>query len=293
MFYSFVMENIEICKFLIQKGLIKDSMACNYCLELMDMKESNDNPETYNWRCMNTLCIHYQTTKSIRLGSFFQSFQAPIMEVYNTISLYCTLPRQIDVVKQSKMSKSFIKNLRKKIILKMCEYFEQHPIRLGGPGVVVQVDETKINFNAKSHRGLGPSTPCWAFCIVDTSHSPAKGYIELIERRNAESLLPIISKVVRPGSIIHSDEWRAYNQIEKTGIYEHMKVVHKYNFVDPDTGTHTQHVESFNNKIKYKIKMAKGVPKDFRPKFITEFLFFDTFKECVFEKFLDIIKVIN
>ena len=42
----------------------------------------------------------------------------------------------------------------------------------------MQVDETKINFNAKAHRGLGPSTACWAICIAHTVHSPVKEYVE-------------------------------------------------------------------------------------------------------------------
>jgi len=71
--------------------------------------------------------------------------------------------------------------LRRLIIGKIFDHFNKVPIRLGGPGVIVQVDETKINFNAKAHRGLGPSTACWALCIVDTTHSPVKGYVELVE----------------------------------------------------------------------------------------------------------------
>jgi len=280
----------DLLKLLFDKGLLKDIMACNYCSEDMEIRESNDNPEKYHWRCFSTTCVHYQCTKSIRLGSFFENFQAPIIEILQSIYYYSTLPRQCDVVRLSKKSRSFIQNLRNKIITLFSKYFEKNPIRLGGPGVVVQVDETKLNFNVKSHRGIAPSTPCWAVCIVDVSHFPAKGYIELVDRRNAETLIPIIARVTRPGSIIQTDEWRAYNEISKAGCYEHKKVVHKYNFVDPGTGVHTQHVESYNNKIKYKIKMAKGVSNDFRKKFITEFLFFDMFKDNVFDKIVDLIK---
>jgi len=61
--------------------------------------------------------------------------------------------------------------------------------------------------------------------------------------------------------------------------------------VDPQTQVHTQNVESFNNKIKYQIKMAKGVPDHFRSDFITEFIFFDTFKDFLFEKIMEIIIV--
>ena len=158
----------------MEKGLIKDCMTCTFCLKLMDFKESSDNPEKYNWRCLNLLCLHYQTTKSIRVGSSFENFKAPIMEVMNSIYFYATL-RQIDVVKQSRRCRSFITKLRRLIIGKISDHFNKFPIRLGGPSVIVQVDETKINFNAKAHKGLDPSTACWALCIVDTAHSPAKG----------------------------------------------------------------------------------------------------------------------
>ena len=70
-----------------------------------------------------------------------------------------------------------------------------------------------------------------------------------------------------------------------------MSIAHKYHFGDPQTEIHTQHVESFNNKLTYQIKMAKGEPDNFRSDFITEFIFFDTFKDFLFEKIMEIIKV--
>jgi len=91
-------------------------MICNYCQQHIDLKRSGGNQEKYKWCCMNVMCTHHETTKSLRLGSFFEKFQAPIMEVLNTIYLYSRLRKQNDVVGQSKKSKSFVKNLRKKLI---------------------------------------------------------------------------------------------------------------------------------------------------------------------------------
>ena len=71
-----------------------------------------------------------------------------------SIYYYSTLPRQCDVVRLSKKSRSFIQNLRNKIIILFSKYFEKNP-------------------------------------IVDVSHFPAKGYIELVDRRNAETLIPV------------------------------------------------------------------------------------------------------
>ena len=41
----------DLLKLLFDKDLLKDIMACNYCSEDMEIRESNDNPEKYHWRC--------------------------------------------------------------------------------------------------------------------------------------------------------------------------------------------------------------------------------------------------
>jgi len=64
----------ETYKILVGKRLIKDTMTCNYCKEVMNIKHCNDNADYYNWRCMNTSCIHYQTTKSLKMDSIFEGF---------------------------------------------------------------------------------------------------------------------------------------------------------------------------------------------------------------------------
>jgi IS1 family transposase len=65
--------------------------------------------------------------------------------------------------------------------------------------------------------------------------------------------LRVINIIVRPGSTIHTDDWPSYKDLNSGG-FQHASVVHKHYFVDPVTGVHTQHVESYNNKIKRRIK---------------------------------------
>lgn len=79
--------------------------------------------------------------------------------------------------------------------------------------------------------------------MVDTSHSPALGYMQVVPTRNAAILLPIIRAHVAPGTVIHSDQWAAYNRVQSLPpVSSHHTVNH---FVDPTTGVHTQNIESY------------------------------------------------
>ena len=60
--------------------------------------------------------------------------------------------------------------------------------------------------------------------------------------RSANTLMPIIQEKIKLETKIISDRWRAYNQIVDSS-YKHFTVNHKYNFVDPITGAHTQTIE--------------------------------------------------
>ena len=92
-----------------------------------------------------------------------------------------------------------------------------------------------------------PPACCWTwdFGMVDCSTSPATGFVQIVERRNAATLLPIIHQHIRPGTMVYSDEWRAYNQVGNLSGLEHRTVNHSLFFVDPVTGVHTQTIESY------------------------------------------------
>ena len=55
-------------------------------------------------------------------------------------------------------------------------------------------------------------------------------------------------------------------------VSSHSTVNHSLHFVDPQTGVHTQNIESYWNRVKYKIKTMKGVLGDKIPKYLDEFM---------------------
>ena len=76
--------------------------------------------------------------------------------------------------------------------------------------------------------------------MVDVSHTPALGYMQIVPQRDARTLLPMIQQHVRPGTIFRSDEWQAYNRVQQLNPVAHQTVNHSITFVDPVTGVHIQ-----------------------------------------------------
>ena len=91
--------------------------------------------------------------------------------------------------------------------------------------------------------------PVWVFGMVDTTQRPALGYMEIVDSRDAATLFPIIQAHIRPGTVIWSDKWAAYNRVSTIpGVAGHQTVNHTYHFKDPGTGVHINTVESYWNR---------------------------------------------
>ena len=147
----------------------------------------------------------------------------------------------------------------------------------GGPGVILQIDESLFCHKARYNRGRRASKEQWVFGIADTSHKPAITYIEIVQKRDADTLITIIERIARPGSIIHSDQWRVYHSIHQRLQLDHGTVNHSLNFVDPETGVHTQAIESYWAKAKPKFKTRKGVSVDALSTYLDERMWRDRF----------------
>ena len=113
----------------------------------------------------------------------------------------------------------------------------------------------------------------WVFDLVTTSHTPALGYMEIVQTMNAATLLPIIQAHVATGTIIHSDQWAAYNQAATLpSVSTHRTVNHSLHFVGPTTGIHTENIESYWERVKTKIKRMKGCHAHQIPSYLDEFM---------------------
>ncbi|XP_017492738.1 PREDICTED: uncharacterized protein LOC108380853, partial [Rhagoletis zephyria] len=120
---------------------------------------------------------------------------------------------------------------------------QQSAGKIGGPGKVVQIDESKFG-KRKFNKG-NINLNRWIMSLIEDGSEDLRLVVCPENVRSAEVLIPLIQKHVVEGSIIRTDFWRAYDCLPDFG-YEHQKVNHS----DPDNpfvapyGTHTQRIES-------------------------------------------------
>ena len=117
------------------------------------------------------------------------------------------------------------------------------------------------------------------FGMVDTTRTPALGFMQIVPNRQRVTLLPIIRAHTLPGTIIHSDDYATYRTAvgQLPNVAAHHIVNHSLHFVDPVTGIHTQHVESYWNRVKLKFKRMRGVDADQLPSYIDEFMWHERY----------------
>ena len=156
------------------------------------------------------------------------------------------------------------------------------PLMLGRPGVVVHIDESLFRHKPKVWYS------CMASSLSDCQHFyhdilqnhcgrppprqatlPARGVMRIVPDRSAATLLPIIQQHVHSGTIVHSDQWAAYNSVQQLpSVEQHRVVNHSLHFVDPATSVHAQHAEFYWNRVKTKFKRIKGVHENMLDEFM-------------------------
>lgn len=131
------------------------------------------------------------------------------------------------------------------------------PIELGGSDKEVQIDESLL-VGAKYQQGCNLYRPqIWIF--RDYGVVRKVGYVTYVKKRVVATLLPIIERVILPGSTVISDKWRAYAGIPKLlGNCQHLTVSHSQNLVDPVQRKYTNNMESYWVLVKTSFRKTNG-----------------------------------
>ncbi|PIK37754.1 hypothetical protein BSL78_25416 [Apostichopus japonicus] len=152
---------------------------------------------------------------------------------------------------------------------KPCEVTLENEIstnKIGGPGKIVEIDESKIGKRKyyKGHRVEGQ----WVFGGIE--RDSRKCFIVTVEDRSQATLIPLIEKYIEKGSVIISDCWKGYINLSKHG-YEHKTVNHSEEFVNKE-GFHTNKIEGHWRQMKSHLP-THGRKKYHYSSYLAEFIY--------------------
>ena len=167
-----------------------------------------------------------------------ENYKKSIEIFYQTIKLMMENIKFKTISSLLKYSKQHLRSIVKKINSKAKASIESSSMCVGGPGIIVEIDESKFGkrkYN-RGHRVEG----VWVLGLVERTVE-RKILFVLVKNRKKETLTTIIRQFVYPGSIVYTDCWKGYTEIHK--YYEHHTVNHSIGFKDPISGIHTNTIE--------------------------------------------------
>ncbi len=92
--------------------------------------------------------------------------------------------------------------------------------------------------------------------VVGLLQSKENVHFLVVPDHTAATLTPVIEKYVVEGSIVVTDEWRGYSQLERRGFFSQNSESFE-EFVSPETGYHTKGIERQSVDAKSYMKSAR------------------------------------
>ena len=199
------------------------------------------------WRCTKKSC---SKKVSVLLNSFFAKSRLKCNEILLIAYLWLSKAIYSAILDTTGHSTVTVTGFMKSCHELITETLDAEDEMIGGPGIVVEIDESK--FGKRKYRRGHAVEGVWVFGGIERMDEK-RAFVEIAEDKTAATLLNAITRHVREGSIIYSDLWSSYVNINRDLGFEHFTVNHSENFVDPETGTHTNTIEGYWNDLKLRI----------------------------------------
>ena len=129
----------EYCvRFLMHMGLLKKDKMC--CGRLTSLTEKESVKDGYIFHCYN--CSKYY---SVRAGSFFERSRLSFSQILKLLYYYSNdITNQDFLIKEIKVTSKTIVDWKNFIRDVYCNYFLNYSSKIGGPHIIVQIDESLI-----------------------------------------------------------------------------------------------------------------------------------------------------
>ena len=272
--------NEEICQmFLFNEGVFYEINNCPEC-------DSDVTLTGKLYRCKRKGC---RKKISLYQGTIFAKSKIPCNKILHMAYLWLSGCSHKTIVMLTGHSKQPVTNFIAVFQdLVGCAIDTEDTI-IGGENIVVEIDESKFGkrkYN-KGHRVEG----VWVIGGVERTNNRLM-FAEAVEKKDTDTLMEVISRHVACGSIVHTDLWKAYSQLENQFNVQHRTVNHSKHFVNPMDGTHTNTIEGIWNGIKLKVAPRNRTKNDIDYGLL-EFIWRRIHKNDLWNGFLDALKQIK
>lgn len=250
-------------------GLLNTEMYCNAghrCTWQTSPMSPHGNDQ-FHWKCSGK---SHRSRISMRKDSFFEKSHLRIRTILRILYYWSRDTPLQSIVHETEVSQHTVIDWLN-FIREVCGlHLINNPRQIGGPGRIVSIDESKF-FHRKYNRGRYRDGK-WVFGGIDVE-DPSRCFLVPVERRDRSTLEPLVIQHVAVGSIIWSDEWRAYSELNSLG-YSHYTVNHSEHFVCPISLVHTNHIENMWMRAKKKFRRMHGTTHTLFDSYLEEWLWF-------------------
>ena len=264
--------------------LIRPQLRCPLCNELMrDCKDAST--DGYIFSCDKRTC---RKRRSIRLNSFFERSKLSLCDCMLFIHLWSKKYSEQLIADEYSFSNKTIVDWSRFCRDLCVHHFESADSVIGGPGIIVEIDETLI-VKRKYNRGRVLRAG-WLFGGIERrDDGQFNCFMRVVYDRSEAHLTHLIREHVAIGTHIITDGWGAYRNLSTVG-YRHSVVIHEDNFVSPaNDAVHTQRIESTWCSLKRFLRSHGTNKGTHLLEYLCEYLFRRKFDD-VFEKLLDVIR---
>ncbi|KAG1136296.1 hypothetical protein G6F38_012161 [Rhizopus arrhizus] len=271
----------EACmQFFINNGIYYGSNTVYRCNgaegSIMYLERTGSIPR---WRC-NGVIINQETGEkccngrqiAVRNASFFAHRNLPSYDTLSILYFWSLKIRRMTISTMVGCSPKAVRKTLTDWYQVLQEDLQQNDCKIGGYDadgnpIVVEIDESKFG-KRKYHRGHRVEG-VWVVGGVEKTPE-RKCFLVVVNNRNTETMDTIIQNYVADGSIVHTDCWRAYENMVNLGMnLIHRTVNHSVTFRDGDV--HTNTIEGTWNGIKMNVTPALRTKK-MMPWLLIEFI---------------------
>ncbi|CAH0722178.1 unnamed protein product, partial [Brenthis ino] len=210
---------------------------------------------------------HDQKTISATQGTWFENVKVSPEKVVLLTYAFANKFNQEQAIKETSIDKitssatvvDWYSYCREVCMISLDEQFETEG-QIGGLGKIVEIDESLVE-KRKYNRGR-PREGNWILGMIEKDGPGYRLEICPDNKRERNTLFPLIQKHIAPGTEIWTDCWKAYEGLADIPgkNYTHKTVNHSSmgvgRFVEPTSGVNTQAIEGSWKHLKYEVTNA-------------------------------------